>query len=69
MRLEPAVPAAVLAAVRAPFLDHGASLLDPAVMQPLTLKLDLAFSHAEADLDLFLYDPQGDKVDSSTSTS
>ncbi|MBQ1543583.1 ATP phosphoribosyltransferase regulatory subunit [Caulobacter sp. CCUG 60055] len=42
MRLEPAVPAAVLAAVRAPFLDHGASLLDPAVMQPLTLMLDLA---------------------------
>ncbi|MCA9544815.1 MAG: hypothetical protein KC613_10510 [Myxococcales bacterium] len=34
-----------------------------------TLELGLAFRHAEADLDLFLYNPQGDKVESSTSTS
>lgn len=36
------IPADVLAAVRAPFLEHGAAVADPPVIQPLNLFLDLA---------------------------
>ena len=42
MRLEPAVPEKVLAAIRAPFLEAGATRLDAPVLQPLGLLLDLA---------------------------
>jgi ATP phosphoribosyltransferase regulatory subunit len=42
MRLEPAVPAQVLAAVRAPFLEQGAAILDAPVVQPLGQYLDIA---------------------------
>lgn len=42
MRIEPAVPADVLAAVRAPFLALGAEPIDPPVIQPLGLILDLS---------------------------
>ena len=42
IRLEPAVPPAVLAAIRAPFLDQGAALVDTPVMQPLGLLLDIS---------------------------
>jgi ATP phosphoribosyltransferase regulatory subunit len=40
--LEPSAPDAVLAAVRAPFLEHDAAPIDTPVMQPLALLLDLA---------------------------
>lgn len=42
MRLEPAVPPKVLAAIRAPFTDLGAPFTDAPVMLPLGLMLDLA---------------------------
>ena len=42
MRIEPPVPAEVLAAVRAPFAALGATAIDPPVIQPLDLILDLA---------------------------
>ncbi len=42
MRLEPPVPAEALAAIRAPFLAAGAAPVDPPVLQPLGLLLDLA---------------------------
>jgi len=42
MRVEPAIPAAVLAAVRAPFLEMDAAAIDPPVAQPLGLILDLS---------------------------
>jgi ATP phosphoribosyltransferase regulatory subunit len=42
MRLEPPIPAEVLEAVRAPFLDSPAHLLDAPVLQPLGQLLDLA---------------------------
>jgi ATP phosphoribosyltransferase regulatory subunit len=42
MRIEPAVPAEVLAAVRAPFGELGAEAIDPPVAQPLGLILDLS---------------------------
>jgi len=42
VNLEPQIPAEVLAAVRAPFADLGATPIDPPVMQPLGLILDLS---------------------------
>jgi ATP phosphoribosyltransferase regulatory subunit len=42
VNLEPPIPAEVLAAVRAPFADLGATAIDPPVMQPLGLILDLS---------------------------
>ena len=42
MRLEPAIPAAVLGAVRAPFLEARATALDAPIVQPLGLFLDFA---------------------------
>jgi ATP phosphoribosyltransferase regulatory subunit len=42
MRLEPPVPADVLEAVRAPFLESPAHVLDAPVLQPLGQLLDLA---------------------------
>ena len=42
MRLEPPIPAEALAAIRAPFQDAGAAPVDPPVLQPLGLLLDLA---------------------------
>lgn len=42
MRIEPPVPADVLAAVRAPFAGRGATPIDPPVIQPLNLILDLS---------------------------
>ena len=42
MKIEPMLPAEVLAKVRAPFLEMGASPIDPPVMQPLGLILDLS---------------------------
>jgi len=42
MRIEPPVPAEVLAAVRAPFAEMGAETIDPPVAQPLGLILDLS---------------------------
>ncbi|MDP1630720.1 MAG: ATP phosphoribosyltransferase regulatory subunit [Caulobacter sp.] len=42
MRLEPPVPAAALAAVRAPFVEAGAVTLDVSVLQPLALLLELS---------------------------
>ena len=42
MRIEPAVPAEVLAAVRAPFDALDAAPIDPPVIQPLNLLLDLS---------------------------
>jgi ATP phosphoribosyltransferase regulatory subunit len=42
MRLEPPVPEKALAAIRAPFLEAGATELDAPVLQPLGLLLDLA---------------------------
>lgn len=41
MIVEPAVPAAALAAIRAPFEGRGAEPVDPPVLLPLTLLLDL----------------------------
>ena len=42
MSVEPAVPLEVLAAIRAPFEALGANRIDPPVIQPLSLLLDLA---------------------------
>ena len=42
MNVEPPIPAEVLAAVRAPFAELGAAPIDPPVMQPLGLILDLS---------------------------
>ncbi|MDQ0466521.1 ATP phosphoribosyltransferase regulatory subunit [Caulobacter ginsengisoli] len=42
MRLEPAVPAEALAAIRAPFLSAGATPVEVPVLQPLALLLELA---------------------------
>ena len=42
MRLEPPVPADVLAAIQAPFAEVSAHVLDAPVLQPLGLLLDLA---------------------------
>ncbi|HYG25903.1 MAG TPA: ATP phosphoribosyltransferase regulatory subunit, partial [Caulobacteraceae bacterium] len=42
MRLEPAIPAEALAAIRAPFVEAGATPTDAPVLQPLALLLDLA---------------------------
>jgi ATP phosphoribosyltransferase regulatory subunit len=42
MRLEPPVPADVLAAIRAPFADLGVPFVDAPVLLPLGLMLDLA---------------------------
>ncbi|TAL34229.1 ATP phosphoribosyltransferase regulatory subunit [Phenylobacterium sp.] len=42
MRVEPAVPSAVLAAVRAPLETSGAERADAPLLQPLNLLLDLA---------------------------
>ncbi len=50
MRAEPPVPAEVLARVRAPFLEAGAALVDPPVIQPLNLFLDLAGEQMRARL-------------------
>lgn len=41
MRLEPPVPPAALAAIRAPFVEAGASAVEVPVLQPLALLLDL----------------------------
>ncbi|HEX6859091.1 MAG TPA: ATP phosphoribosyltransferase regulatory subunit [Caulobacteraceae bacterium] len=42
MRLEPAIPAEALDAIRAPFAEAGATPTDAPVLQPLALLLDLA---------------------------
>lgn len=42
MRAEPLAPAAVLAAIRAPFEAEGADLVDAPILQPLSLFLELA---------------------------
>ena len=42
MRIEPPVPAKALAAMREPFLAMGATPIDPPILQPLGLILDLA---------------------------
>ncbi|MFA7263578.1 MAG: ATP phosphoribosyltransferase regulatory subunit [Caulobacter sp.] len=42
MRLEPPVPAAALAAIRAPFAQAGATAIEVSVLQPLALLLDLS---------------------------
>ncbi|MET0294331.1 MAG: ATP phosphoribosyltransferase regulatory subunit, partial [Phenylobacterium sp.] len=42
MRAEPPVPPEALAAIRAPFAEAGAQRVDPPILQPLTLLLDLA---------------------------
>ena len=57
MRLEPAVPEGVLAAIRAPFAGAGAASIDPPVIQPLGLILDLAGEAMHARL--FVVQGQG----------
>lgn len=42
MRVEPPIPRDALAAIRAPFEGAGAELVEPSVLQPLNLMLDLA---------------------------
>ncbi len=42
INLEPQAPEAALAAIRAPFLEQGATAIDTPVLQPLALLLDLA---------------------------
>jgi ATP phosphoribosyltransferase regulatory subunit len=42
IKLEPAVPDAALAAIRAPFLQQDAALVDTPVLQPLDLLLDIS---------------------------
>jgi len=42
MRAEPPVPTVAMKAIRAPFLEAGATLTDPPVIQPLNELLDLA---------------------------
>ena len=41
IRLEPTVPPKALAAIRAPFLEQDAQVIDTPVLQPLSLLLDL----------------------------
>lgn len=50
MRAEPSVPAAILAAIRAPFAAAGATPVDPPVIQPLNQLLDLAGEQMRARL-------------------
>ena len=50
MRVEPAIPADQLAAIRAPFVETGARLIDTAILQPLGLMLDLAGETLRAQL-------------------
>lgn len=50
MRVEPAIPAAQLAAIREPFLATGAQQIDTAILQPLGLMLDLAGEALRAQL-------------------
>ena len=57
MRLEPAVPESVLAAIRAPFAAVAATAIDPPVIQPLGLLLDLAGEAMHARL--FVVQGQG----------
>jgi ATP phosphoribosyltransferase regulatory subunit len=57
MKLEPAVPPEALAAIRAPFAALGAALVDPPVIQPLGLFLDLAGEAMHARL--FVVQGQG----------
>ncbi len=57
MRLEPAVPPEVLAAIRAPFAALAAQAIDPPVIQPLGLLLDLAGEAMHARL--FVVQGQG----------
>jgi ATP phosphoribosyltransferase regulatory subunit len=57
MRLEPPVPAAVLEAVRAPFAALDAVAIDPPVIQPLGLLLDLSGEAMHARL--FIVQGQG----------
>jgi ATP phosphoribosyltransferase regulatory subunit len=42
MRAEPLVPAEALAAIRAPFSEAGAEMVDPPILQPLGALLELA---------------------------
>jgi ATP phosphoribosyltransferase regulatory subunit len=42
MRIEPPIPPEIMAAVRAPFAELGADPIDPPVVQPLGLILDLS---------------------------
>ncbi len=57
MRLEPAVPESVLTAIRAPFAALAAMPIDPPVIQPLGLLLDLAGEAMHARL--FVVQGQG----------
>ena len=50
MRAEPAVPEAALAAIRAPLLAAGATRVEPPLLQPLGLLLDLAGEAVRARL-------------------
>ena len=50
MRLERAIPAAALEAIRAPFLSAGAQIADSPVLQPLSLLLDLSGESMRARL-------------------
>ncbi|MDG2520799.1 ATP phosphoribosyltransferase regulatory subunit [Caulobacter segnis] len=50
MRLEKAIPAAALEAIRAPFLNAGAQTADSPVLQPLSLLLDLSGESMRARL-------------------
>lgn len=42
LKAEPAVPADILNAIRAPFAAYGGQAIDPPILQPLTALLDLA---------------------------
>lgn len=57
MRAEPLAPAAVLAAIRAPFEAEGADLVDAPILQPLGLFLELAGEAMRARL--FVVQSQG----------
>jgi len=50
MRSEPTVPSALLSRIRAPFLETGALLIDPPILQPLGVLLDLAGEDMRARL-------------------
>ncbi|WP_269715317.1 ATP phosphoribosyltransferase regulatory subunit [Caulobacter sp. NIBR2454] len=50
MRLEKAIPATALEAIRAPFLSAGAQAVDSPVLQPLSLLLDLSGESMRARL-------------------
>lgn len=50
MRLEKAIPATALDAIRAPFLNAGAKAVDSPVLQPLSLLLDLSGESMRARL-------------------